>query len=269
MEAGTRIIREDEDNRWTKNEKEEVAVKIDTLEQFAGRFGALLEKKPERAELLKNGRELLSELVRNPDWFRPTLSRLVLDEAFLKSQWQSIDQNEIQIYRDGSGLFSIRAYIWEPGATYPIHDHGAWGVVGAHLNRVMERKFKRMDDGATEEYADLRQASEQTLSPGETTFVLPLNEGIHQMQAVDNRTAVTIHVYGAPVRKGYIHYFDAQEKSAWRMYAPAVAKKVLAIRALGSVPEAWAEEVLCRALDDDKAEYIREECRDALSKLRG
>lgn len=243
-------------------------MKIDTLEQFSDAFGAMLSKKPEREELLENGKAMLSELVLKKDWFKPILTRLVLDEAFLKSQWQSIDSNEIQIYRSNDKLFSVRTYIWEPNVIYPIHDHGAWGIIGAHINNITERKFMRLDDSSNDNYAELKQISEKILTPGETTTVLPLNEGIHQMQSSNDLTAVSIHVYGAPIRKGFIHYFDFQRKSAQRMYSPSINKKIFAIRTLGSIPEQWAEEVLCTSMNSDTPDYIKTECRDALLKLR-
>lgn len=238
---------------------------INDLEQFSAAFTAVLEKAPPRPEMIKCGRALLSELVLNPDWFRPTLSRLVLDEEFLKAQWQSIDANEILLYRSRDRLFSIRAYIWEPGVVYPIHDHGAWGLVGAHINRITERKFARTDDGSDENFSALRLTCENTLSPGETTAVLPLDDGIHQMHAPDGLTAVSIHVYGPPVRKGYIRFFDYQGKSVQRAYTPAMAKKVFAIRALGSIPDVWARDVLNEAVNSRQPEYILEECQSALS----
>jgi Predicted metal-dependent enzyme of the double-stranded beta helix superfamily len=242
---------------------------ISNLEQFGEQFSVLLKQNPEWPEILQKGSEMLSELVLNKDWLQPILSRLILDEAFLQSQWQSIDPNDIQIYRNPEKLFSVRAFIWEPNVTYPIHDHGAWGIVGAHINQIRERKFARMDDGQNDEYAELKQTADATLSPGEITHVLAMNGGIHQMQAVNGLTAVTIHVYGAPVRKGYIHYFNPHNNTAHRVYPPSIDKKILAIRTLGSVSEAWAEDILARALQASEPDYVHKECQYSLDKLKG
>lgn len=242
---------------------------ISNLEQFGEQFTALLKQTSEWQEILPKGSELLSELVLNQDWFEPILSGLVLDKAFLKSQWQSIDPNDIQIFRSPEKLFSVRAFIWEPNVAYPIHDHGAWGIVGAHINQIRERKFARLDDGQNDEYAELKQTADATLSPGEITHVLAMNDGIHQMQAVNGLTAVTVHVYGAPVRKGYIHYFNPHNNTAQRVYPPSIDKKILAIRTLGSVREDWAEDILTRALKLSDPDYIHKECQYALDKLKG
>lgn len=242
---------------------------ISNLEQFGEYFTALLKNNPDWPTILKNGSEMLSELVSSQDWFKPVLSGLILDEAFLQSQWQSIDPNDIQIYRSPEKLFSVRAFIWEPNVTYPIHDHGAWGIVGAHINQIRERKFARIDNGLDPEHAEIKEIADATLSPGGITHVLPLNDGIHQMQALNNQTSVTIHVYGAPIRKGFIHYYNPHNNTANRMYPPSITKKVLAVRTLGSVPQPWAEEVLKTALKSNDPDYIKKECQYSLNKLIG
>jgi len=242
---------------------------ISNLEQFGEQFTLVLKKNPEWPDILRNGSEMLSELVLNKDWLQPILSKLVLDEAFLKSQWQSIDPNDIQIYRSPDKLFSVRAFIWEPDVMYPIHDHGAWGIVGAHVNQIRERKFARVDDGLDINSVAVKEIADATLSPGEITYVLPVDAGIHQMQALNNQTSVTIHVYGAPVRKGFIRYFNPHNNTAQRMYPPSVDKKILAIRTLGSVRESWAEDVLNRALKAGEPDYIQNECQYSLEKLKG
>jgi predicted metal-dependent enzyme (double-stranded beta helix superfamily) len=242
---------------------------INNLEQFADQFSTLLKGRPEWPDLLKNGRDMLSQLVSNFNWFKPILTKLALDDAFLKSQWHSIDPNDIQIYRSPEKLFTVRAFIWEPNVFYPIHDHGAWGIVGAHINQIRERKFDREDDGSDDNYAEVIQTADAILSPGQTTYVLALNKGIHQMQAVNNNASVTIHVYGSPERKGYIYYFNPHNKAAHRMYPPSVAKKILAIRTLGSIPESWAEDVLHDVVNSSEPEFIRNEGRYSLIKLQG
>ncbi|KAF1085104.1 hypothetical protein SPSYN_01240 [Sporotomaculum syntrophicum] len=240
---------------------------INNLEQFCQQFKALLDQKPEWPELLVNGRAMLSELVSNHDWFKDTLSRLVLDQVFLQNQWQSIDPNDIQLYFSPDKAFSVRAFIWEPGVCYPIHDHGAWGIVGAHINQVRERKFARVDDGLDVNHAEVKQIADATLSPGETTFVLPLHDGIHQMQALNNQVAVSIHVYGTPIRKGFIHYYDPHFNTAIRVYPPAINKKMLAIKTLGSISEDWAKKVLLTALNSAEPNYVLNECKYSLDKM--
>ena len=43
--------------------------------------------------------------------------------------------------------------------------------------------------------------------------------------------------------------------------------KMLAIKALGSIPEDWAKEVLLTALNSAEPDYILDECRYSLDKM--
>lgn len=237
------------------------------LKEFNIEFTDLLREKPGWPALLKKGSAMLRQLL-NGDWFEPILSKLVLDEEFLKTQWHSIDSYDIQIYRSPEKLYSVRAYIWHPEIMYPIHDHGAWGLVGAYRNQIKERKYERADDGSDPHHVQVRLTSEAILSPGQTTDVLPMSEGIHQMQALNNQTAITIHVYGSPVRKGFINYYNPHNNTMTRMYAPSIEKKVFAIRALGSIHQPWAKDVLKSALNSSNPEFIKDEIRFSLNKIK-
>lgn len=241
---------------------------IKTLEQFNDRFTVFLRESPGMEQILDDGRQMLAELISNPGWLQPTLSQLVLDDAFLQSQWQSIDPYDIQLYHSPEKLYSVRAFIWEPDELYPVHDHGAWGLVGACINRVGERKFARLDDGSNINHAELKPVAEAELAPGQTTYVLPQNDGIHQMAALDDRTAVTIHVYGKPVRKGFINYFNLHNQTVQRMYPPSVNKRIYAIRTLGSIAEPWASNVLQQAWQGSFPEAVKKEIEYSLEKIK-
>lgn len=241
---------------------------INNLEEFASQFTFLLKQTPSLENIITEGREMLSELTSNSAWFQPVLSRLVLDDDFLKSQWQSIDPYDIQLYHSPEKLFSVRAFVWEPEEFYPPHDHGSWGIVGALINPVNEKKFARVDDGSNIHYAEIKQISEAQLSPGQTTYVLPLNEGIHQMAAVNDTPSVSIHVYGQPVRKGYIHYYNRHNNTAQRMYPPSINKRIYAIRTLSSIGQSWAADVLQEALQSAAPDYVLQEIQYSLDKIK-
>lgn len=239
---------------------------ITNLEEFIKQFSSLLEQKSALPEFIPKGRELLSQLVTSQNWLQNTLERLVLDESFLLSQWHSVDPNDITLYRSPDKTFSVRAFIWESGVTYPVHDHGAWGIVGAHLNKVRERKFIRVDNKLVDGYAEIKQTTDTVLDVGGTTVVLPEDQGLHQMEAVDGLTCISIHVYGAPVRKGYIQIYNQNDRTVYRAYPPQTAKKVLAIKALGSIDQPWAENILQQA-ENQPADFIQKESWLALANL--
>jgi predicted metal-dependent enzyme (double-stranded beta helix superfamily) len=214
------------------------------LEEFCPRLHALLEQDFAVPALLEKGRSLVAELVRDPDCFGDVLRRLIHDREFLRAQAPSIYGNEITLHRAPDRSFSVFAYIWEPNSAISIHDHGSWGLVGNMLQPVQERKYRRLDDGRVEGYAELVEISSGRIDPGATTSVLPLDEGIHDMGTVGERGAVTINVYGRSIRKGFIHIFNPAQKKVFRAYPPPVYKQVLALRSLGLLPEAKAQEIL-------------------------
>ncbi len=239
----------------------------ENIEQFGIEFEDLIKKEKDFSEMINKGGKMLGELLISQEWSRGILSDLVLEDDFLKSQWRSSDFNELQIYRSPDKLFSVKAYLWEPNVSYPIHDHGSWGILGAHISRIREKKFVRLDDGSDENYAKIKQIDEIILSPGETSYVLPLDEGIHHVQGIDE-TAFSIQVYGSPVRKGYLQYYNAETNSVRRSYSESVKKRIIAVKILGNIKESWSEDVLKRTITLTENENIKEECRKSLAKIK-
>jgi len=79
--------------------------------------------------------------------------------------------------------------------------------------------------------------------------------------------AITIHIYGSPVRKGYFQTYDMHNQSIHKVYPPTLQKKILIIRALGSMPEAWAREVLQETIKRAGPDYVAAEGYRALEHL--
>jgi predicted metal-dependent enzyme (double-stranded beta helix superfamily) len=239
-----------------------------TLDEFCTRFRALQEEKRDLSQFIPGGRVLLGELIKDPTWFREYLERLILDPEFLNAQEPSIYPNEVTLYRSPDRAFLIQVYFWEPRTTSAVHDHGSWGIVGALVHPVRERKYRRSDDGKTEGKAELEEISRAWIQPGETTWVLPLNDGIHLMEAPEEKGAVTLSVYGRSVRYGFIQFFDLNRKTVRRVYPPRVLKKVLAIRTLGYLAEPWGEEILKASASKPRSEYLETEVEQALARFR-
>jgi len=238
------------------------------LEEFCLRFQAFLEEKPSVSQVFEVGGELLGHLVSNPGWCQEFLKKLILDPDFLNRQPASVFPNEITLHRSPDRSLSVLAYIWEPHHPSPVHDHGSWGVVGCLTNQVLERKYRRLDDGHVEGYAEMEEISSPVIEPGGISHVLPLNKGIHQMGAASDQLAITVGVYGRSIRKGYTQFFDPSKKTVIRAYSPKLFKQVLAIRALGSIAEPWAEDILEAEVPASIPDYLKNEYQSSLSKFR-
>ena len=163
----------------------------------------------------------------------------------------------------------MAAYIWKPHVVDHIHDHGSWGVVAAFIEHFCERKFRRLDDGRIEGHAELEEVSCKNVFPGDSTYVLPFDDGIHQMENTTDNYAVSLNLYGRPARHGYVQFFDANNRRVWRGFPPATNKELLAIRAIGTVAEPWAGELLADAVKKDLPDFVKDECRLSLRHRQG
>jgi len=225
-------------------------------------------------ELIKQGKDLKAmleeamglqaRLVANPALILEDLAALI--EAERKSIYWPVDLNDLTIYRDPDKLFSVRLFVWEASVPYPIHDHGAWGVVAGLANQVKETKYRRLDDGRDEGMAELEVAKESVLSPGETTYVLPLNEGIHRMEAQGGVTGLTLHTYGKPIRTGFIQGFNWHNGKVYKLYPMAVHRQVVAIKALQAIGGGEAKSLLMDVAQKGN-DLIKSICEETLTKM--
>ena len=210
-------------------------------------FEDLCAREDRTAKMIPEGRRLVGELMKSQDWYREFLEKVIFDSEFRQLQKPSPWPNEMTLKRSSSGSFVIFSYTWEPHQTDLVHDHGSWGIIGILQGRLCEKTYRRLDDGSVPDHAELEEKSHVILAPGETTAVLPLNEGIHRMGNVD-RFSISINIYGRNIRKGYSQFFDLEKKTVSRAYIPSLQKAALAIRSLGYIDEAWSRDMLQEAM---------------------
>jgi len=228
------------------------------LEEFCSRFQAFLEQTPETNQIFKTGEQLVREVLDDNQWFGEILRKLISDPSFSEGQTPSVFANEVALYRSPDRLFSVLAYIWEPHTLWEIHDHSSWGIIGSLLRPMREVRYRRLDDGRLEGYAELEEVSSRMIEPGGTSRVLPLDKGIHQTGSATDQFSISLGIYGRSIRKGYFQLFAPSEKKVVRAYPPKLFKQILAIRALKSAPDLWAKE-LSAASSASLPEYLTKE----------
>jgi len=241
---------------------------ITNLEQFCRQFRALLAEKPEMTSLIRDGGGMMSELMGHQDWFGGILEKILFDREFSEGQRVGIWPNEITLHRSPDRSFQVLCYIWGPYLSDIAHDHGSWGIIGSFVKPIGERKYRRLDDGTREDYAELKEISSKILKPGETTSVLPLNNGIHRMENRSDDIAITINVYDHAVRKGYIQFFYPEDRTVTRVYPPKPLKEALAVRAAGALRAPWSEALLKKVLSSGLPDPIRQEGEFSLARLK-
>jgi predicted metal-dependent enzyme (double-stranded beta helix superfamily) len=191
-----------------------------------------LKAEKERIEYIQDG---LPALLHNRAIFLELLGNIAKGQPYPDTRQAQLFEDEILLYLNAKPLFSIRMFIYEPGAYTPIHDHNSWGVIGSALGKISVMNYSREDDGSIQGYAQLRKTEDLILEVGQTNIALPLNQGIHQTGNPDSDTSIMVSVYGRPIRQVYIHRFDLENNRVFRMYPPRIKKRLLATQALDTL----------------------------------
>jgi 3-mercaptopropionate dioxygenase len=166
------------------------------LSDFVADFSDLLDQTADEAVILREGGALLAELVAVDDWLPDP-----------QSQPDPARYQQYLLHRDPAGRFSVVSFVWGPGQATPIHDHTVWGLVGVLRGAELSQAYERRGDAlaATGEV--------HRLEPGQVEAVSPTVGDIHRVaNAFDDRTSISIHVYGADIGTVKRSTYDAEGK---------------------------------------------------------
>jgi predicted metal-dependent enzyme (double-stranded beta helix superfamily) len=104
-------------------------------------------------------------------------------------------QHVLHVAEDGS--YSIVALVWLPGQATAVHDHVSWCVVGIHEGCEREEQYER---GAGDK-GEYLLAVGSCLNPVGTVATLNPPGDIHRVVNPGPEIAISLHIYGADVRK--------------------------------------------------------------------
>lgn len=140
---------------------------------------------------------------------RGALARLISNDAWLPASAAQPHPEHYQQYLlhcDPLQRFSVVSFVWGPGQRTPVHDHMVWGLIGMLRGSETGQNFKRDENGKL-----IPDGPRQTLSPGDIEMVSPRTGDIHQVaNAYDDRTSISIHVYGGNIGAVARHVFDLE-----------------------------------------------------------
>jgi len=164
---------------------------IDRFRSFVQDMTRLVERHgADEPALLDQGSKLLRELVTHDDW---------LPEEFARPSQESYRQ--YLLHCDPLERFCVVSFVWQPGQRTPVHDHTVWGLVGVMRGEEL-----------CEEYSlgkPMRATGTHRVRPGDVDRVSPRIGDVHVVSnATSDRTAVSIHVYGANIGAVERHTFD-------------------------------------------------------------
>jgi predicted metal-dependent enzyme (double-stranded beta helix superfamily) len=137
--------------------------------------------------MLDGGEKLLKALIAHDDW---------LPEEYSQPSQESYRQ--YLLYCDPLERFSVVSFVWMPGHRTPIHDHTVWGLVGVMRGQECCEEF----DSA------VKKTHTHHSKPGDVDRVSPRIGDIHVVSNTSDKTAVSIHVYGANIGAVRRHTYD-------------------------------------------------------------
>jgi predicted metal-dependent enzyme (double-stranded beta helix superfamily) len=98
----------------------------------------------------------------------------------------------------------VVSFVWQPGQKTPVHDHTVWGLVGVMRGEEMCEEFAGAVPGRP-----MRATGAHRVRPGDIDRVSPRVGDVHVVSnATADRTAISIHVYGANIGAVRRHTFD-------------------------------------------------------------
>ena len=134
---------------------------------------------------------LLADLVENDDWLP--------DQYAIEGD----TYRQYLLHCDPQQRFSVVSFVWGPGQTTPVHDHTVWGLVGMLRGAETGQRFEIAADGS------LAPGETDQLEPGDIDVVSPEIGDIHKVSnAHDDKTSISIHVYGANIGAVERHVYD-------------------------------------------------------------
>ena len=147
---------------------------------------------------------------------RPAFARLLSAQGWLPEECSRPDESsrmgggiaQYALYRADDGSLCLFSLVVPAGASTPVHDHLAWGIVGIYRGRQDETIYERLDDGSDEGKADLRLATRRTLNTGEFYTLLPPAEDIHYVQTVSDGPSISIHLLANDTACVWRHKFN-------------------------------------------------------------
>lgn len=181
----------------------------DRLEEFVDLVHETAEEHEEIPDLLDALEDPFEELLREDDWLPDSFCELPGEDEEGKGNMGD-DIAQWLLYRFGNKL-ALFTLVLPPGASTPVHDHLAWGLVGIFSGAQREDFYRRVDDGGHEGDAELEKLRTERMERGDYYRLVPPDNDIHSVETVSDEPSVSVHLLGADVGCIERHAFDVDE----------------------------------------------------------
>ncbi|HET8632018.1 MAG TPA: hypothetical protein VFL91_31715 [Thermomicrobiales bacterium] len=150
---------------------------------------------------------------------RPAFADLLGDETWLPAEYRADAPDsgmgggigQWLLFRSAARDLTLFSLVVPPGATTPVHDHLAWGLIGLYRGEQEETVFARRDPAApVGEREELTPVLRRTVRPGEFYPLLPPNDDIHQVRTTSPVTSVSLHLLANDTGCVWRHAYDTE-----------------------------------------------------------
>ncbi len=185
-----------------------------------GAFGFLVDT-PEVRALVDEARRQMDGFADYPDRveaLKSAFARLLASDGWLPDNFAVPDDTsrmgggigQYALYRAEDGSLCLFSLVVPAGASTPVHDHLAWGVVGVYRGEQHETVYRRLDDGSDETRAELEIARQQSLKVGDLYALIPPTDDIHYVKTVSDTASISIHLLANDTACVWRHKFDPE-----------------------------------------------------------
>ena len=191
-------------------------------------FGFIVEA-PEIRALIDETRRMMDTIESSAarvEALRPAFGRLLSAEGWLPDEFAQPDHRsgmgggigQYALYRAEDGSLCLFSLVVPAGASTPVHDHLAWGLVGVYRGTQLDTTYVRLDDGTDPDRALLRVSTQQMVQSGEFYTLLPPEGDIHYVKTISETPSVSIHLLANDTACVWRHKFNpaAETVTAFR-----------------------------------------------------
>ena len=138
-----------------------------------------------------------AELLSRPDW----LPQRYQADAPVSGMGGGIGQ--WLLFRSADRSLCLFSLVVPPGSRTPIHDHGAWGLVGLYRGNQDEELYRPVD-------GRLELEARRPLEPGDWYALVPPLNDVHRVATTSRETSVSIHLLANDTGCVLRHVYDEQ-----------------------------------------------------------
>lgn len=125
------------------------------------------------------------------------LRKLILSDHWLPDDYTAPTDTfrQLLLHCDPLERFSVVCFVWGPGQKTPVHNHTVWGLVGVHQGEEISTEMLPDPHGG-----QMRPGRVDRAKRGDVVTLSSDSYDIHRVEnAVDGKTSISIHVYGANI----------------------------------------------------------------------